>query len=389
MEKNCALYEKGCGGCPLLKMNYADQLKAKQNKVQTLMGKLAPVEPIRGMAEPWHYRNKVISTFATDARGKLTSGIYAANSHKVLPVQSCLLQDETLDAVVDAVRAAAGRCRYEAYNEDKGTGNLRHVLCRRGFASGEVLVTLVTAQAVLPGAKNFVKALLEEAKKRGVPVTTVVQNVNPRATSAVLGEAERVVYGKGYILDTLCGHTFAISSRSFYQVNPVQTEVLYGLAVKAAKLMGREKVIDAYCGIGTIGLTAAPHAASVVGVERNADAVRDAIGNARHNRIANARFYAADATEWIERAAADGEKADVVFMDPPREGSTPEFLRSVARLAPQRIVYVSCEPTTLARDAALLTQLGYRAERVWPVDMFPHTNHVETVVLMSRVENQP
>ena len=388
MEKNCALYEKGCGGCPLLKMNYADQLKAKQNKVQTLMGKLAPVEPIRGMAEPWHYRNKVISTFATDARGKLTSGIYAANSHKVLPVQSCLLQDETLDAVVDAVRAAAGRCRYEAYNEDKGTGNLRHVLCRRGFASGEVLVTLVTAQAVLPGAKNFVKALLEEAKKRGVPVTTVVQNVNPRATSAVLGEVERAVYGKGYILDTLCGHTFAISSRSFYQVNPVQTEVLYGLAVKAAKLTGREKVIDAYCGIGTIGLTAAPHAASVVGVERNADAVRDAIGNARHNRIANARFYAADATEWIERAAADGEKADVVFMDPPREGSTPEFLRSVARLAPQRIVYVSCEPTTLARDAALLTQLGYRAERVWPVDMFPHTNHVETVVLMSRVEGK-
>ncbi len=386
MEKTCELQKKRCGGCPLLAQPYPEQLAAKQKQAEALLGAFGPVSPIRGMENPWHYRNKVISTFAPGPGGKLVSGIYAAGSHRVLPVKSCLLQDETLDAVVDAVRAAANRCHYEAYDEDKGTGLLRHVLCRRGFASGEVLVVLVTAQAVLPGSKNFVKFLLAEAQTRGASVTTVVQNLNDRETSAVLGAQERVLYGKGYILDTLCGHTFAISPRSFYQVNPVQTEVLYGLAVEAAQLTGSERVLDAYCGIGTISLTAAPLAASVVGVERNPDAVRDAVGNARHNRIANARFYAADATEWIERAAADGEIFDVVFLDPPREGSTPEFLRSVAKLAPRRIVYVSCGPESLARDLSLLTRLGYRAERIVPVDMFPHTAHVETVVLITRVK---
>ena len=217
-------------------------------------------------------------------------------------------------------------------------------------------------------------------------VTTVVQNVNSRKTSVVLGEAEKVLYGKGFILDTLCGKTYAISPRSFYQVNPAQTAVLYGLAVEAAKLTGKEVVLDAYCGIGTIGLTAADHAKQVVGVELNRDAVQDAIGNAKHNGVKNARFFAADATRWISEAAAAGEKADVIFMDPPREGSTPEFLASVARMAPKRVVYVSCNPVTLARDLATLTKLGYKAEGFTPVDMFPHTEHIETVVLLSKGE---
>ena len=238
---------------------------------------------------------------------------------------------------------------------------------------------------MLPGAKNFVKALLAEAAQRGVTVTTVVQNVNSRKTSVVLGEAEKVLYGKGFILDTLCGKTYAISPRSFYQINHIQTEVLYGLAVEAAKLTGKEVVLDAYCGIGTIGLTAADHAKQVVGVELNRDAVQDAIGNARHNGVKNARFFAADATRWIREAAAAGEKADVIFMDPPREGSTPEFLASVARMAPRRVVYVSCNPVTLARDLATLTKLGYKAEGFTPVDMFPHTEHIETVCLLSKL----
>ena len=235
----------------------------------------------------------------------------------------------------------------DRYDEDKGTGLVRHCLLRRGVATGQVMVVLVTAQPVLPGAKNFVKALLAEAAQRGVTVTTVVQNVNSRKTSVVLGEAEKVLYGKGFILDTLCGKTYAISPRSFYQINHAQTEVLYGLAVEAAKLTGKEVVLDAYCGIGTIGLTAADHAKQVVGVELNRDAVQDAIGNARHNGVKNARFFAADATRWIREAAAAGEKADVIFMDPPREGSTPEFLASVARMAPKRVVYVSCNPVTI------------------------------------------
>ena len=383
---DCKLRAKNCGGCPLLGLDYAAQLKQKEEKVRALVGKYGPVHPIRGMEQPYHYRNKVISTFAPSFGGKLTSGIYAANSHKVLPVESCLLQDEVLDKTMQAVRAAANACRYQPYDEDKGTGLVRHCLLRRGVATGQVMVVLVTAQPVLPGAKNFVKALLTEAAQRGVTVTTVVQNVNSRKTSVVLGEAEKVLYGKGFILDTLCGKTYAISPRSFYQVNHAQTEVLYGLAVEAAKLTGKEVVLDAYCGIGTIGLTAADHAKQVVGVELNRDAVQDAIGNARHNGVKNARFFAADATRWIGEAAAAGEKADVIFMDPPREGSTPEFLASVARMAPKRVVYVSCNPVTLARDLATLTKLGYKVEGFTPVDMFPHTEHIETVVLLSKGE---
>ena len=252
----CRLKAKKCGGCPMLGLDYAEQLKQKEAAVRKLVGKYGPVAPIRGAENPCHYRNKVISTFAAGPGGKLVSGIYAAGTHKVLPVESCLLQDEVLDTVMQAVRAAASTCRYQPYNEDKGTGLLRHCLLRRGVVSGQVMVVLVTAQPVLPGAKNFVRALLAEAEKRHVPVTTVVQNYNPRRTSVVLGEEEKVLYGKGFILDTLCGKTYALSPRSFYQINHDQTEVLYGLAVEAARLTGKEVVLDAYCGIGTIGLTA-------------------------------------------------------------------------------------------------------------------------------------
>ena len=383
---NCKLRAKNCGGCPMLGMDYAAQLKQKEEKVRALLGQYGPVNPIRGMENPYHYRNKVISTFTTGWGGSLTSGIYAAGSHKVLPVESCLLQDEVLDTVMQAVRAAAAACRYQPYNEDKGTGLLRHCLLRRGVVTGQVMVVLVTAQPVLPGARNFVKALLAEAEKRQVPVTTVVQNYNPRRTSVVLGEQEKVLYGKGFILDTLCGRTYALSPRSFYQINHSQTEVLYGLAVEAASLTGREVVLDAYCGIGTIGLTAAGHAKQVVGVELNRDAVQDAIGNARRNGVKNARFFAADATRWIGEAAAAGQKADVIFMDPPREGSTPQFIESVARMAPQRVVYVSCNPETMARDLALFAQKGYRAAGFTPVDMFPHSEHIEVVCALSKLD---
>ena len=250
--------------------------------------------------------------------------------------------------------------------------------------TGQVMVVLVTAQPVLPGAKNFVKALLTEAGKQGVAITTIVQNVNDRKTSVVLGDMEKVLYGKGFILDELCGKTYALSPRSFYQINHTQTEVLYGLAVDAAHLTGKEVVLDAYCGIGTIGLTAADHAKQVVGVEVNRDAVHDAIGNAKHNGVKNARFFAADATRWIGEAAAAGERADVIFMDPPREGSTPQFIESVARMAPKRVVYVSCNPVTLARDLELLTRKGYKVESSTPVDMFPHSEHIEVVCSMVR-----
>ena len=381
---DCKLRAKNCGGCPMLGMDYAAQLRTKEDTVKKLLGKFGPVNPIRGMEDPYHYRNKVISTFATGWGGKLTSGIYAGNSHRVLPVESCLLQDEVLDKTMQAVRTAAIACHYQPFNEDKGTGILRHCLLRRGVATGQVMVVLVTARPILPGAKNFVRSLLAEAEKRGVPVTTVVQNYNPRRTSVVLGEEEKVLYGKGFILDTLCGKTYALSPRSFYQINHDQTEVLYGLAVDAAGLTGKEVVLDAYCGIGTIGLTASGRAKQLIGVELNRDAVRDAIGNAKHNGVKNARFYAADATRWITEAAAAGQKADVIFMDPPREGSTPAFLDSVVRMAPRRVVYVSCNPETLARDLAHLTCKGYRVEQSTPVDLFPQTAHCEVVCSLIR-----
>ena len=220
-------------------------------------------------------------------------------------------------------------------------------------------------------------------------VTTVVQNVNSRKTSVVLGEAEKVLYGKGFILDTLCGKTYAISPRSFYQVNPAQTAVLYGLAVEAAKLTGKEVVLDAYCGIGTIGLCAAGRAKQVIGVERNPDAVRNACANAAANKINNAQFICADATDWMRAAAQPNSglpHPDVVFLDPPREGSTPACIDAVAAMKPKRVVYVSCNPETLARDLTHLTRRGWKALKIQPVDMFPHTEHVETVVLLSKGE---
>mgnify|MGYP005917145049 CR=1 FL=1 len=381
---DCKLRAKNCGGCPMLGMDYAAQLKQKEETVKKLLGRFGPVEHIRGMETPYHYRNKVISTFTTGWGGKLTSGIYAANSHKVLPVESCLLQDEVLDKTMLAVRAAANACHYQPYDEDKGTGLLRHCLLRRGVVTGQVMVVLVTAQPVLPGAKNFVKALLAEAKKQDVTITTVVQNVNPRKTSVVLGDMEKVLYGKGFILDELCGKTYALSPRSFYQINHAQTEVLYGLAVEAAHLTGKERVIDAYCGTGTIGIIAAKNAGEVIGVELNRDAIRDAVTNAKRNDIRNIRFYNDDAGKFMVEMAQKGEKADVVIMDPPRTGSDEAFLSSVVKLSPERVVYVSCGPETLARDLKYLTKHGYTVKRATPYDCFPYTEHIETVVLLCR-----
>ena len=381
---DCKLRAKNCGGCPMLGMDYAAQLKQKEDAVKKLLGKFGPVNAIRGAENPYHYRNKVISTFTTGWGGKLTSGIYAANSHKVLPVESCLLQDEVLDKTMLAVRAAANACHYQPYDEDKGTGLLRHCLLRRGVVTGQVMVVLVTAQPVLPGAKNFVKALLAEAKKQDVTITTVVQNVNPRKTSVVLGDMEKVLYGKGFILDELCGKTYALSPRSFYQINHAQTEVLYGLAVEAAHLTGKEVVLDAYCGIGTIGLIASKHAGKVIGVELNQDAVQDAVQNAKKNGINNAQFFCNDAGRFMSHMAARGESADVVFMDPPRSGSTEEFIDAVALMQPKRVIYISCGPDTLARDLKVFAKHGYRAKEAWPVDLFGWTGHVETVCLLSR-----
>jgi len=377
MPNTCVNYEKKCGGCPLLALPYREQLAKKQARLQELLGGFAPVKAVQGMAEPLHYRNKAIASFATQ-RGKLVCGLYAEGTHRVLPGADCLLQEEILNKTLAAVLDAARVCRWTAYDEDRGTGLLRHTVLRSS-CSGKVLVTLVTPGPDLPGSKNFCTAL----RKKAPWVVSIVQNINPTRSSAVLGSREKTLYGPGFVLDTLCGTQFAISSRSFYQVNRTQTEVLYKKALELAKLTGRETVIDAYCGIGTIGLCAAPLAKQVIGVERNPAAVKDAAANARHNKIANARFVCADATEWMAAAAGEGLHPDVVFLDPPRAGSTPECITAVNKMKPRRVVYVSCDPETLARDVAAFTRLGWRAAKFCPVDLFPQTKHVETVVLLS------
>ena len=377
MPNTCVNYEKKCGGCPLLALPYREQLAKKQARLQELLGGFAPVKAVQGMAEPLHYRNKAIASFATQ-RGKLVCGLYAEGTHRVLPGADCLLQEEILNKTLAAVLDAARACRWTAYDEDRGTGLLRHTVLRSS-CSGKVLVTLVTPGPDLPGSKSFCTAL----RKKAPWVVSIVQNINPTRSSAVLGSREKTLYGPGFVLDTLCGTQFAISSRSFYQVNRTQTEVLYKKALELAKLTGRETVIDAYCGIGTIGLCAAPLAKQVIGVERNPAAVKDAAANARRNKIANARFVCADATEWMAAAAGEGLHPDVVFLDPPRAGSTPECIAAVNKMKPRRVVYVSCDPETLARDVAAFTRLGWRAAKFCPVDLFPQTKHVETVVLLS------
>ena len=379
MPNTCENYEKKCGGCPLLTLPYPEQVAKKQARVSTLLGHYAPVEPLRAMQEPWHYRNKAIATFAMQ-RGKLVLGLYAEGSHRVLPGCRCLLQSEVLNRTLSAVLDAARACRWVAYDEDRGTGLVRHAVLRTS-REGKVLVTLVTARPELPGSRNFCTAL----RKAAPWVVGIVQNINPTQTSAVLGNREKTLFGRDFVADTLCGLQFAISSRSFYQVNPVQTEVLYRTALELAALTGKETVLDAYCGIGTIGLCAAARAGRVIGVERNPAAARDAAANARRNRIANAEFVCADATEWMMQQA-DKLRPDVIFLDPPRAGSTPECIAAVAKMNPRRVVYVSCDPETLARDIVLFGRSGYRARRCLPVDLFPHTKHVETVVLLSKGE---
>ena len=381
-EKSLCPVHGKCGGCQLLDMPYEKQLKQKQKQVNKLLKPYCNTEKIIGMENPFHYRNKVHAVFGHRKDGTVISGIYQQGTHFIVPVDECLIEDKRADAIIRDIRDLLKSFKIKTYNEDTGYGLFRHVLVRTGHHSGQVMVVLVLGSPILPSKNNFVKAL----RKLHPEITTIILNVNNQKTSMILGEKETVLYGKGYIEDELCGHIFRISSKSFYQVNTVQTEKLYTKAIELAGLTGKERVIDAYCGIGTIGLIASDKAKEVISVELNPDAVKDAIVNAKRNGIKNVRFYQNDAGVFMRQMADEGESADVVFMDPPRSGSDEKFLSSVVTLNPKRVVYVSCDPTTLARDIKYLTKHGYSAVTAVPVDMFPATYHVETVVLLSKGE---
>ena len=373
-------YAEKCGGCQLQGIPYPEQLRQKQKKLQKLLGDYCPVDPIIGMEQPLHYRNKVHAAFGINRRGEIISGIYQPMTHKIVPVDSCMIEDKTADVIIGDIRQLLADFRISVYDEKKNSGFLRHVLVRRGFTSRQVMVVLVSTSPVFKSKNAFLQALL----KKHPEITTVILNINDKFTPVILGKEQKVFYGPGYIEDSLCGLRFRISAKSFFQVNPVQAEKLYRTAVSFAGLTGKETLLDAYCGTGTIGLSAASACAKVLGVELNRDAVQDAIRNAEMNNIRNARFTCADAVDYINTMAEEGDHCDVALLDPPRDGCSEVFLSSLLRIHPSRIVYVSCGPESLARDLKLLTAGGYRIQKIQPVDMFPYTCHVETVVLMSR-----
>ena len=380
----CSVSKK-CGSCQYQGVPYKEQLAAKQKRMKKLLGKFANVKPIIGMDDPFYYRNKVHAVFDRDKKGNIICGTYEAKTHKVVPIEECMIEDKISQEIIRTIRDMLKSFRIKTYDEDTGYGLLRHVLVRRGFFTDEIMVVIVIGSPIFPSKNNFVKAL----RKKYPQITTVVLNVNDKKTSMVLGERDIVIYGKGYIRDTLCGCTFRISPQSFYQVNPVQTEVLYGKAMEFAAMTGKERVIDAYCGTGTIGIIASGNARDVIGVELNRDAIRDARMNARENKIRNVRFVPGDAGWFMEGMAAEGEKVEVVLMDPPRSGSDRKFLHSLLTLSPEKIVYVSCNPETLARDLACLTKRDYLVKKMQPVDMFPLTDSVEVVCLLENRRTRP
>lgn len=383
-EQVCSVAKK-CGGCRYQGVSYEEQLRKKQRYTEGLLKKFGKVEPIIGMEDPYYYRNKVHAAFGRDRKGNIISGIYEERSHHIVSVDDCMIEDKKSQEIIRTIRGMLKSFKIKTYDEDTGYGLLRHVLVRRGFSTGEIMVVLVTVSPIFPSKNNFVKALRKEHPE----ITTVVLNVNDRQTSMVLGERNIVLYGPGFIKDRLMGLTFRISPSSFYQVNPVQTEVLYGKAMEFAGMTGKERVVDAYCGTGTIGIIASRNARDVIGVELNRDAIRDARMNARENKIRNVRFVPGDAGWFMEGMAAEGEKVDVVLMDPPRAGSDRKFLHSLLTLSPDKIVYVSCNPETLSRDLAYLTKRDYQVKKIQPVDMFPVTDSIETVVLLGNRRNRP
>ena len=382
MNTNRCDYAKKCGGCRFINESYQKSLEYKQDYICKLLKQFGRIEDIIGMEQPYFYRNKVNATFGRDRKGNIISGQYMENTHKIIDKNRCLIEDEYADEIIAYIKSVLKSFKITVFDDRTKYGLLRHVLVRTAHETGEVMVVLVLNSPVLPSKNNFVKALVKKFDR----IKTVVINVNDRQTSMVLGKRNINIYGKGYIEDILCGKCFRISPTSFYQINSMQTEILYGKAIEFAGLTGKESVFDAYSGIGTIGICASDHAKNVYCVELNPEAVRDAKENGKRNGVKNVRFVCDDAGKFMVKMAQDKEKVDVLFLDPPRSGSTNIFIRQVSVLRPRKIVYVSCGPESLARDLKMFQRIGYQVKKIQPVDMFPFTEreHVETVCLLSR-----
>lgn len=372
------------GTMPLMHLAYEKQLEFKQNQVQKLLGKVGglkdvPVFETIGMAHPYDYRNKA-QIPVREMKGELTTGFYKKGTHDLLPIENFVIQDPKIDEAILDVRDILRKYNVRAYDEKNHTGDVRHIVVRRGHVTGEVMIVLVTRSFVLPHLKEIVAEIQREIPK----VVSIVQNINSEKTNVILGKQAMVLFGQDYYTDELMGHTFKISHQSFYQVNSEQTEKLYSIAVDYANLTGEEVVVDAYSGIGTMTLALAEQAKQVYGVEIVPQAIENAKTNVKDNAIENVEFEVADAGDWLVEKAKAGLEVDVVVVDPPRKGLAQEFIEAVLEIQPERMIYVSCNPNTLARDLKLLAEGGYKVEQVQPVDMFPQTYHIESVALLTK-----
>ena len=377
-EPPCQIFDQ-CGGCQLQHLSYNGQLKQKQKQVRDVLeriGKITDVivHPTLGMSDPWRYRNKAQVPFA-EREGGLIAGFYQERSHEIIDMTSCLIQHAQNDKVVQAVREIATKYGVRGYNEEKHQGTLRHVVARYGVNTGQLMVILVTRSRELPNKNEVIEAIKEKIPN----ITSIVQNINSKRTNVIFGEETVVLAGEEYIYDTIGDIKFAISARSFYQVNPEQTKVLYDQALQYANLTGSQTVIDAYCGIGTISLFLAQKAQHVYGVEIVPEAIDDAKRNAKLNQMDNVDFAVGEAEKVIPWWYAQGIRADCIVVDPPRKGCDEALLETIIKMKPKRVVYVSCNPATLARDLRVLEDGGFTTVEVQPVDMFPHTNHCEVV----------
>ncbi len=371
-----------CGGCQLLHLDYQEQLKFKQNRVKECLKKIGDIEidvnEVIGMDIPYFYRNKIQMPLKL-VKGQICSGFYKEKSHDIVPIEICYIENKDADHILLTIKKLMKKYRILPYDEDKRTGVIRHILIRNSLMNQNNMVVIVSNVDSFPGRNDFIK----ELTKLEPSISTIVQNTNKRDTNVILGEKEKILFGKGYIEDKLCNVLFKISAKSFFQVNPVQTEKLYKLAIEKANISKNDTVLDAYCGIGTIGLIASTKAKQVIGVEIEKSAVIDALNNAKNNNIKNALFYCDDAGEFILKQYQEGKIFDIVIMDPPRKGSDEKFLSILLKTKPKKIIYISCDPATLARDLKILKKT-YQINSVTPVDMFPNTIHVETVVCLSK-----
>ena len=378
-ERKCPAAKK-CSGCQLSNLNYQQQLEWKQKDVSKLLGEFGEIKPIIAMENPYDYRNKVQAVFRKTAGGKIISGIYQSSRCGIVGIDRCMTNDPKADEIILGIRGLLRSFKIMPFDEGTGSGFLKHVLVRTGKKSGEILVTLVGGTRIFPKKRDFVAALVQKFPE----ITTITFSVNTNPEMLMLGNNNEILYGKGYIIDELCGKKFRISPQSFYQINPVQTEKLYDYAINAAKLKKTDNILDAYSGIGTIGIIASDFVNSVQGIEYNAAAVRDAVHNCQENGITkNVAFNKGDAGDYLRERAKNGTFFDVVFMDPARAGADRNFLKALVKIKPRKIVYISCNPATLSRDLKSLVKC-YEISEIQPFDMFPHTRHIETAVVLKQ-----